>query len=512
MATFTSMSFIFLLLLVLSFLSFIAPLVEDTLTRNSFPEGFVFGAGSAAYQFEGSAAEDGRGASIWDYFTHQYPEKIKDGSNGDAANDFYHLYKEDVKLAKEMGLDSFRFSISWSRILPTGKVSGGINTLGIKFYSDLIDELINNGLKPFVTLFHWDLPQGLMDQYGGFLSNEVVDDFQDYANVVFAAFGSRVKYWTTLNEPNLSAEFGYSLGLHAPGRCSDYMRTCKAGDSATEPYIVGHNLLLCHAAVVELYKTRYAYQKGIIGIVVSTNMVVPMNDTLADRLATRRAIDFNFGWFLDPIVYGDYPTTMRSFLGSRLPNFTAEQSTSLKQSFDFPGLNYYTTFYAANSCSYNSVNISYSTDSRAILSSYKDGVAIGESTPSAWLCIYPQGLQYLLRYIKARYNNPYIFITENGMAQKSNGSLADNPTILQDAQRIRYYNEHLHYLLEAIKEGSRVGGYYAWSFLDDFEWGSGYTTRFGLTFVDFNTNLKRYPKDSYYWFKNFLAQDPVMDA
>ncbi|KAL8152301.1 hypothetical protein V2J09_010061, partial [Rumex salicifolius] len=246
-----------------------------------------------------AATEDGKGASIWDNFTHLYPERIADGSNGDVADDFYHRYKDDIKMMKKMGIDTFRFSISWPRILPRGKISGGINKLGIKFYNDLINELLANGIKPFVTMFHWDLPRALQDDYGGFLSPKIVDDFQGYADLVFEEFGDRVKHWITLNEPNLVTQFGYDLGLLPPVRCSPYVNAnCTAGDSGTEPYLVAHHLLLWHSAAVHLYKHKYhADQKGIIGISISTTMYIPINQTLASRLATIRTLDFSFGWY-----------------------------------------------------------------------------------------------------------------------------------------------------------------------------------------------------------------------
>nr|BAA78708.1 beta-glucosidase [Persicaria tinctoria] len=481
--------------------------ISIPLKRTSFPKKFLFGAGSASYQYEGAAHIDGRGLSVWDVFTKEHPEKIADQSNGDVAQDFYHRYKEDIKSMKEMGLESFRFSISWSRILPNGKISGGINKLGIKFYNNLIDELLANGIKPLVTIYHWDLPQALQDEYGGFLSPKIVDDFLEYANLVFKEFGDRVKHWATLNEPNIMTQQGYVFGAHAPGRCSHFEWNCPAGNSGTEPYIVGHHLLLCHAAAFQLYKQKYKDdQKGIIGITTATQMAIPLNDNVANLLAASRAIDFNIGWFLHPVVYGEYPQTMRERLGSRLPKFTEKESEMLKQSFDFIGLNYYSTDYAAaSSFSVDPVNVSYTTDSRATLSAIKDGVPIGDPTFMSWLHIYPEGILTLLRYVKERYNNPFVMITENGMADENKGSLAEDPMALKDNVRIRYHREHLYYVLEAIKEGVNVGGYYAWTWMDDFEWGSGYTPRFGLNFVDFDNDLKRTPKDSYFWFKDFLA-------
>ncbi|XP_060669944.1 vicianin hydrolase-like [Ziziphus jujuba] len=291
--------------------------------RTSFPPHFIFGAGSAAYQSEGAALQYGKGPSVWDTFTRNHPEKIEDRSSGIVADDFYHHYKEDIKLMKKIGLDSFRFSISWPRLLPTGKVKGGVNKQGIQFYNNVINGLLFNGIVPFVTLFHWDLPQALEDEYGGFLSPKIVEDFREYAQLAFKTFGDRVKNWATLNEPSAYCINGYNGGASAPGRCSDYVANCTAGNSATEPYIVGHHLLLAHAQAVKLYKQKYkASQKGKIGITLVTNWYQPKFKTESSRKAASRALDFVLGWFLDPITYGDYPKIMKSLLGSRLPKFT----------------------------------------------------------------------------------------------------------------------------------------------------------------------------------------------
>ncbi|GAB2266172.1 Beta-glucosidase 17 [Dionaea muscipula] len=229
---------------------------DESLSLSKFPKDFIFGVGSATYQYEGAWNVDGRGPSIWDTFTHQQPAKIADHSTGDVADDFYHRYKEDVKLLKKNRF-SFRFSISWPRVLPRGEISGGVNSKGIKFYNDLINELLANGITPFVTIFHWDVPQALEDKYGGLLSPNIVKDFIDFAELCFKEFGDRVKHWTSMNEPNLDSWNSYSTGIFAPGRCSSYIGNCTAGDSATEPYIAGHHLLLAHAATVNLYKTKY---------------------------------------------------------------------------------------------------------------------------------------------------------------------------------------------------------------------------------------------------------------
>ncbi|KAM7472465.1 hypothetical protein LguiA_010648 [Lonicera macranthoides] len=338
--------------------------------RSSFPDDFVFGAASAAYQIEGAAKEGGRGPNIWDTFTHNHPEKIWDQSTGDVAIDFYHRYKEDIKMLKELGMEAFRFSISWTRILPRGSISGGVNLEGIKFYNNVINECLSYGLKPFVTLLHWDPPQALEDEYGGCLHPRIVNDYRDYVDICFKEFGDRVKYWITMNEPLSFSMFAYATGTYAPGRCSNFVGNCTKGNSGTEPYIVAHHLLLAHGAAVKVYKDKYQRsQKGEIGITLVTHWFVPKTPTLASLKASNRAIDFYLGWFLHPITYGDYPPSMRTNVGHRLPKFTEEESKMLKGSLDFLGMNYYTSNYASPALSVNRFNLSYTTDHHADLTS-----------------------------------------------------------------------------------------------------------------------------------------------
>ncbi|CAL1403835.1 unnamed protein product [Linum trigynum] len=437
-----------------------------------------------------------------------------DASTGDIGDDFYHRYKEDIQLMKKIGLDSFRFSISWTRIFPNGKLSGGVNQLGVKFYNDLINELISNGIKPFVTLLHFDPPQALEDEYGGLLSPTFVDDFVVYADFCFETFGDRVKKWVTINEPNSYTMNAYDFGKFAPGRCSGWMgNNCTGtatggGDSSTEPYVVGHHFLLAHATTVKLYRKKYqARQKGEIGITIATHWFEPKYRSIpSSQVAASRALDFLFGWLVHPITYGEYPKSMRSMVGDRLPKFTDEQSEMLKGSIDFLGLNYYTMNYAENTppqlLAAATTNPSYSTDSRAVLSTEKDGIPIGTPTALDWLFICPKGFQKLLLHIKDNYNNPPVYITENGIADQNSLSLE---MALEDTLRIKYHSTHLQSLSNAIKGGANVKGYYVWCFFDDFEWDAGYTVRFGMTYVDFNDNLKRYLKASAYWFQSFLA-------
>ncbi|KAH9710289.1 Beta-glucosidase 17 [Citrus sinensis] len=387
-------------------------------------------------------------------------EKILDHSNGDVADNFYFRYKEDIALVKQVGFDSLRFSISWSRILPHGNISGGVNQQGVDFYNNLINELISNGLKPFVTLFHWDTPQALEDEYGGFLSPKIVKDFGDYADLCFKEFGDRVKHWITLNEPETVGENGYAKGTHAPGRCSNYIGNCPAGNSATEPYVAAHHLILSHATAVKLYRQNYQpSQNGLIGITISSIWAVPKFPTVASKKAASRAIDFKFGWFFNPITYGSYPRSMQRLVGNRLPKFTKSQAEMVKGSVDFLGLNYYTADYAEEVTSFSNTNFSYTTDSRV------NRTRVGDVNSSSWPISYA----------------------------------------LNDTVRVNYYNDHLSYILEAINSGGvDVRGYFAWSFLDNYEWEYGYTSRFGIIYVDYKDGLRRSLKNSALWFKKFL--------
>ncbi|XP_020223844.1 beta-glucosidase 12 [Cajanus cajan] len=486
----------------------VAPILDvSSLNRSTFPNGFIFGAGSASYQYEGGAKDGGKGQSIWDTFTHKYPDKIVDRSTGDVAVDQYHRYKEDVGIMKYMNLDAYRFSISWPRILPKGKLNGGINQEGIKYYNNLINELLANGIQPFVTLFHWDLPQALEDEYGGFLNPRIIHDFQDFAEVCFKEFGDRVKHWVTLNQPYTYSTGGYATGVKAPGRCSKWSNPkCIGGDSGTEPYIVSHHLLLAHAAAVQVYKKKYqTSQKGTIGITLVSHWYVPISNKKLDQDAAGRAIDFMLGWFIEPLTTGNYPQSMRSLVGGRLPKFSKQQAKLVVGSFDFIGLNYYTANYAGDAPQLRNARPSYLTDFHAKLTTQRNGVPIGSNAASSWLYVYPKGIRELLLYVKNKYNNPSIYITENGIDEFNDPTLSLEEALV-DTHRIDYYYRHLFYLQHAIKDGANVKGYFVWSLLDNFEWANGYTVRFGMNFVDFKNGLKRYQKLSAKWFKNFLKK------
>ncbi|KAK1552566.1 hypothetical protein Q3G72_019252 [Acer saccharum] len=292
----------------------------------------------------------------------------------------------------------------------------------------------------------------------------------------------------------------------APGRCSKYIGNCSTGNSATEPYIVTHYLILSHATAVKLYREKYQIsQKGWIGISIHTQWIVPKFQTIASKKAASRALDFKIGWIMDPITNGNYPKSMQILVGNRLPKFTESESEFVKSSMDFIGLNYYTATYADNlTSSSSSIDLlSYLTDNHVNLTYEKNGIPIGQSTNSSWLYIYPKGIRKLLLYTKRKYNTPSIYITENGMGDV-NSSLWPIDKALNDSLRIKYHSLHLFYLLKAIKDGVDVRGYHAWTFLDNFEWSSGYTYRFGINYVDYKHGFKRYLKNSALWFQNFL--------
>ncbi|CAI9783413.1 unnamed protein product [Fraxinus pennsylvanica] len=503
---------------------------QNKMKRSDFPDDFTFGAGTSAYQIEGAWNVGGKTKSNWDIFTMTKPGNIADGSNGCVAADQYNQFRDDVALIKKVGLDSYKFSISWSRILPGGKLSTGVSREGVKYYSDFIDALLAEGIEPSVTLFHWDIPQSLDDEFGGFLSDKIVKHFSEYAEVCFWEFGDRVKHWSTMNESWSFSVQGYATGLFAPGRSkpqetttekekqkrSCFQRsvitpniTTTLGNPGTEPYKVAHHLILSHAHAVDIYRRKYQEsQGGRIGMINCSFWYEPLTDSEEDQDAAARELDFVLGWFLEPLVTGEYPESMIKNVGDRLPKFTSEEEKLVKGSYDFLGINYYTTNYIANDPATPTTD-SYLTDARTIASTERNGVPIGVRAGSSWLYVVPWGIYKLLVEIKKRYGDQIIYITENGMDERNDKShnIAQS---LSDKLRIDYHNDHLYYIRQAMKQGVNVKGYYLWSLFDNFEWISGYTSRFGIFYIDFEDGkTTRYPKNSAIWWKNFLSKKAV---
>ncbi|XP_060670608.1 beta-glucosidase 44-like isoform X1 [Ziziphus jujuba] len=470
------------------------------LSRDKFPTGFTFGTASSAYQVEGMADKDGRGPSVWDEFV-KIPGTIADNSTGEVSVDQYNRYKEDIDIMKNLKFDAYRFSISWSRI---SQGTGRVDWQGVAYYNRLINYLLEKGITPYVNLFHYDLPEALEKKYLGLLSDQVVKDYADYADFCFEQFGDRVKNWFTFNEPRVSAALGYDNGLFAPGRCSKAFGNCTTGNSATEPYIVTHNVILSHAAAVQRYREKYQQtQKGRIGIILDFVWLEPLTRSKADNYAAQRARDFQVGWYIHPITYGEYPRTMQEIVGDRLPKFTKEQVKMVKGSIDYVGINQYTTYYMYDPhYTTKPKDLGYQQDWNCGFAYEKNGVPIGPRAHSAALYEVPWGMYKALMYIKERYGNPTIIVSENGMDDPGNVTL---PEGLYDTKRIHYYRSYLTQMKKAMDDGANIIGYFAWSIVDNFEWRSGYTSRFGIVFIDWKSNLKRIPKLSAYWFRQVLG-------
>ncbi|XP_019154233.1 PREDICTED: beta-glucosidase 1-like [Ipomoea nil] len=488
-----------LLLLVLSTVSSLVQCNTSVLSRKSFPAGFVFGTATSAYQVEGATDihKYGRGPSIWDTFI-KTPGLEPNNATGDVAVDQYHHYKKDIDLLVKLNFDAYRFSISWTRIFPNG--TGKVNWKGVDYYNRLINYMLKKGITPYACLNHYDLPQALQDRYGGWLGRQVTEDFADYAEFCFKTFGDRVKNWFSFNEPRVVAALGYDTGFFAPGRCSN----CTEGNSATEPYTVAHNLILCHAAAAQRYHTKYqAKQNGSFGILLDFVWYEPL--TMADEHAAQRARDFHIGWFLHPIVYGEYPKTMQKIVGDRLPKFTHDEVKMVKGSFDYVGINQYTTYYVYDPSPNTSSTIDYQNDWNAVFAYDRNGVPIGPRANSDWLYMVPWGLYKAVTYVKEQYGNPRMFISENGMDYDGNLTLAES---FNDTKRISYYKSYIGEVKRAVDHGANLFGYFAWSLVDNFEWRLGYTSRFGIVYIDFNTLKRmRYPKKSAYWFQHFLRRN-----
>ncbi|KAL0690364.1 hypothetical protein Bca4012_090042 [Brassica carinata] len=483
----------------------------DRFNSSSFEKDFIFGLASSAYQIEGSI---NRGVNVWDGFTHRFPHKAgPDHGNGDTTCNSYSYWEKDIEVMDELKATGYRFSIAWSRVIPRGKRSRGVHQGGINYYHGLINGLIDKGITPLVTLFHWDLPQVLQDDYEGFLDPQIIDDFRDFADLCFEEYGDKVKHWFTINQLYSVPTRGYGLGSDAPGRCSPKVdSTCYAGNSSTEPYIAAHNQLLAHATVVDLYRTKYKHQGGKIGPVMITRWFLPYNDTDPDSIAaTERMKEFFLGWYMGPLTNGTYPQIMIDTVGERLPSFTPEESKLVKGSYDFLGLNYYFTQYVQPSPNHvdsdghtammdAGTRLTYRNASNhaigPVFTEHKD-----DETKNTYY--YPKGIYYVMDHFKTNYNNPVIYITENGFSTSGDETREEAKF---DYRRIDYLCSHLCFPSKVIKEtGVKVKGYCAWSLGDNYEFGQGFTVRFGLTYIDWNNVTDRDLKESGKWYKKFIA-------
>jgi len=446
------------------------------LAKLIFPDHFTWGAATSSYQIEGAPAADGKGESIWDRFTHT-PGNIWNGENGDLACNHYHLYPDDVQLMADLGLQSYRFSISWPRIFPAG--GGKPNQKGMDFYRRLVDLLLQHGIKPAVTLYHWDLPQALQDN-GGWANRDTARYFEHYAAYVFENLDLPVDLWVTLNEPWVSAFLGHALGVHAPGE-NDFSKALR----------VSHHLLLAHGLAVRSFRES-GRKNEPIGITLNLAPVHPASDSDADKNQARRADGFMNRWFLDPVFTGTYPRDMveifsRSF---EMPVIIEEDGAIISSPVDFLGVNNYTRI----------VVRAGSSDDDFMGSPVNPPDA--EYTEMGWE-IYPQGIYELLIRLHNEYQPPKLYITENGAA------FADEVNEfgeINDSQRIDYLQAYIREAWNALQEGVPLEGYYAWSLLDNFEWSFGYSRRFGLVYVDFST-LQRIPKNSAYWYRDLISRN-----
>lgn len=446
--------------------------------KHYFPEGFVWGVATASYQIEGAWDEDGRGETIWDRYC-SIPGNILDGDDGKTACDHYHRYKEDVALMKQMGIRAYRFSIAWSRILPKGY--GEVNQKGLDFYSCLIDELLDAGIEPYITLYHWDLPQALQDM-GGWTNPDMPRYFMEYARIVMDAFHDRVKKWITLNEPYCAAFLGNYEGRQAPG-----LRDFSAAVQVSYHLYVGHGL------AVEYFR-KQGYE-GEIGITLNLMGRLPLTDSEEDRAAAVRADGYLNRWFAEPIVFGRYPEDMVELYrskGVRLPEFKEEHMKLMGQKLDFIGLNYYNDFYVK-------------ADEHVWPLGFKienpKHIPINDRN---WP-VTEQGFTNMLLRMKNEYGIETIYITENGTSSHDVVSMEGR---VEDGPRKDYLHRHLLALWEAVSQGVNVKGYFQWSLYDNFEWSFGYESRFGIVFVDFHTQ-ERIIKESGRWYSGVIRDNAV---
>jgi beta-glucosidase len=441
---------------------------------HQFPPGFLWGASTSAYQIEGSPLADGAGPNIWQRFAHS-PGRTNNGETGDVACDHYRRWKDDVALMRELGLQAYRFSISWSRVFPKG--TGALNARGLDFYDHLVDALLENDIRPNATLYHWDLPAALDDR-GGWLNPDIADWFGDYAEAVFKRLGDRVPMFATLNEPWVVTDGGYLHGALAPGHRNLF-----------EAPIASHNLMRAHGRGVQVYRAG-AY-RGQIGIVVNLEPKDPATDSKSDAAAANRGDAYMNRQYLDPIFKKSYPDEMRDIFGEAWPEFPREDFDLIAQPIDFVGINYYTRGVVRDDPTALPVRIAYV---RQPEHAY---------TETGWE-VYPPALARTLLWVTERYGKLPLYVTENGAALYDPPHAVDGA--VHDPLRVWYFREHLKAAHDAIRGGADLRGYFAWSLLDNYEWSLGYSKRFGIVHVNYETQ-ERTPKDSARYYSRIIASN-----
>jgi len=444
-----------------------------------FPKNFIFGSATASFQIEGAWNRYGKGPSIWDDFTHK-KGKIRNNENAEIACDHYHKYKDDVSLMKNLGLNAYRYSISWPRIYPEG--TGTINHQGLDFYNKLTDEVLNAGITPFVTLFHWDLPLALQKKYKGFEHRDMVNFFEEYCYTVVKSLGDRVKNWITINEPFEYSAFGHFLGYHAPGKKNLWAY-----------FKVMHNLLRAHGAAMNVIKDNSSDSKG--GITVSMTPVHPATDSEKDGWSASIANEFMNHITLSPLLKGHYPQLLSERMKLFMPKILEDDMDLIQTPTDFLGINLYSREMAMYKW-YIPFLKTWTTGQDVPQCEYeKDGK---EYSSMGWE-IYPDAMYETLKMIQNNYGNPPVYITENG--GPFTDYVVDNE--VDDQRRIKYIKDYLSKVHDAMAEGADVRAYFYWSLIDNFEWAEGYSKRFGLIHVDHKTQ-KRIIKSSGYWYRDFI--------
>ena len=439
-----------------------------------FPSDFILGVATAAYQIEGAADKDGRGSSIWDTFSRQ-PGKVRGGDTGDVACDHYHLWEQDLDLIASLGVDAYRFSIAWPRIYPSG--NGQLNQPGIDFYSRLIDGCIARNIKVYVTLYHWDLPQALADK-GGWANPSTAEHFAHYAETITRLLGDRIDAICTFNEPWCSSILSYLYGVHAPGH-----------KDLNDTLAVIHGQHRAHGLAVQAIKAQRPDLP--VGIVLNTQAIRPASDSAADQAAADRHHQFHNGLFLDPLFNGVYPDEVVSALGNHLPQNWEADMAAIQQPLDYWGLNYYTPEYITDSVDPQAPYPTTQTISRKNV----------KRTDIGWE-IDANAMREMLVRLYARYDLPPCYITENGAAYNQ-GPVEG---VVDDQARLDYIKEHLQAASEALQQGVPIRGYFAWSLMDNFEWAEGYSMRFGLVHVNYDTQ-QRTLKKSAHWYRDFAKQE-----